>query len=560
MSARLPTPDPFGMTADPEIYMPRAATERALAELERALLAGEFPVALTGPAGIGKTLLLRVAERRLAGRVRCVYVAYGALSPAELCSWVLGLLGEPLPANGDAEGALLSVANAFAQEGTPLALLIDDASAVPPETAERIQSLAAGSRGALQVVAADMDDASCEPWVTRFGTHVEQVRLEAPMNAAETALYIRARLERGAVPPVDRSRLDARAIDRIFRRSSGIPRAVQALTSEFLRIGEAALPREALEALLAREDTSELADRVAGRIRAREVAPLEPRARSDATTPPSASAVVSTASEPQPPQSLRPLATPSPSQPPVTSLPLLSLETKREFRAQEPSPGPSAMTSVPAREAPELKPWGPVARPADVKRSPTASPIAAAATTPEPQSKRSHSRTTLVGAFVLGGILVLTTLFLRNSSVVPATSAPGLETSSPESAKPPTAPSATPPTSVAAPESLAKEPVPPPLPKAEATAPDSGAADHEPSSASAGAPRVAEVPPSPIPVHINATPWATIEVDGRQLGETPIAGVPLVPGNHVFKARMPDGRILEKTVQIGAETRYVTFQ
>jgi len=61
-------------------------------------------------------------------------------------------------------------------------------------------------------------------------------------------------------------------------------------------------------------------------------------------------------------------------------------------------------------------------------------------------------------------------------------------------------------------------------------------------------------------VHINATPWATIEVDGVALGETPIAGALLAPGNHLFRARMPDGRVIEKTVQIGADTRYVTFK
>jgi hypothetical protein len=70
-------------------------------------------------------------------------------------------------------------------------------------------------------------------------------------------------------------------------------------------------------------------------------------------------------------------------------------------------------------------------------------------------------------------------------------------------------------------------------------------------------------PPAPvvtIPVHVNATPWATIAVDGIDLGETPIAGVPLVPGSHKFVARMPDGRVIERTVEIDEKRRHVSFE
>jgi hypothetical protein len=71
------------------------------------------------------------------------------------------------------------------------------------------------------------------------------------------------------------------------------------------------------------------------------------------------------------------------------------------------------------------------------------------------------------------------------------------------------------------------------------------------------APALAAV--APIPVHINASPWAMVVVDGIDMGETPIAGVPLLPGPHHFKAKLPDGRVVERTVEIGPETRHVTF-
>jgi hypothetical protein len=60
-------------------------------------------------------------------------------------------------------------------------------------------------------------------------------------------------------------------------------------------------------------------------------------------------------------------------------------------------------------------------------------------------------------------------------------------------------------------------------------------------------------------VNINAIPWAAIDVDGEPLGETPLAGVPLATGPHTFRARMPDGQVVERVVEIDAENRFVVF-
>jgi hypothetical protein len=62
-----------------------------------------------------------------------------------------------------------------------------------------------------------------------------------------------------------------------------------------------------------------------------------------------------------------------------------------------------------------------------------------------------------------------------------------------------------------------------------------------------------------LPVNLNAYPWARIEIDGIEVGETPLAGVPLRPGPHAFRAHLPDGRTVERTVEIDAENRHVAF-
>ena len=58
---------------------------------------------------------------------------------------------------------------------------------------------------------------------------------------------------------------------------------------------------------------------------------------------------------------------------------------------------------------------------------------------------------------------------------------------------------------------------------------------------------------------IGSTFAARIDVDGIPLGETPLAGLPLLPGPHVIRATLPDGRILERTVEVSPDSRHFSF-
>ena len=66
-------------------------------------------------------------------------------------------------------------------------------------------------------------------------------------------------------------------------------------------------------------------------------------------------------------------------------------------------------------------------------------------------------------------------------------------------------------------------------------------------------------PAEPISVSINATPWATVEIDGEDYGVTPMAGILLAPGDHQFRVEMPDGSVLEETVPISSSNRHIAF-
>ncbi|RIL01322.1 MAG: hypothetical protein DCC71_18095, partial [Proteobacteria bacterium] len=77
-------------------------------------------------------------------------------------------------------------------------------------------------------------------------------------------------------------------------------------------------------------------------------------------------------------------------------------------------------------------------------------------------------------------------------------------------------------------------------------------------AAGAGEP-VALAAAATVLVHVNALPWARIEVDGRDLGLTPLGNVPLASGTRRFRAEMPDGRVIEREIAVGPDNRRVIF-
>lgn len=232
--------DPFPMTADPDAYLGRAASERALAALERAVLEGAGLAAVTGPPGLGKTLLLRVLAQRLAGQARCAYLPYSALPPEGLCAWALVELGVAPGSNPEAE--------LLAQAATepPLVLLLDDISTLPLSTGRGLADLCAESRGAMRLVAAATDGVGTGAALATLGPGVVEVRLSLPMNPSETSSYVRHRLTRAHAPAGTCARFGDDQIAELHLASGGVPRSVHRLATALLRAA-VTRPRDPLD-------------------------------------------------------------------------------------------------------------------------------------------------------------------------------------------------------------------------------------------------------------------------------------------------------------------------
>ncbi|MBW2417308.1 MAG: ATP-binding protein [Deltaproteobacteria bacterium] len=215
----------FGETSHPCSYVPRGATEATLAGLERCVLDTFGPVVLTAPPGMGKSTLLRVLGERLDVLLSPVYLPYGAMSPAELCDWIVGLVAALDDGREPAE-TLRGHAEALRREGRSLLVLIDDADSLPDETARMVGSWIEETNGDICPVLAACEGAATERLVAATGPGTVKVSLCEPMSARETRLYVEYHLERAGVALDLCERFDAATVDWIFRRSGGVPRLV----------------------------------------------------------------------------------------------------------------------------------------------------------------------------------------------------------------------------------------------------------------------------------------------------------------------------------------------
>lgn len=249
---RIEAGDPFALTADTRLYVPRPASERALATLEEALRKERRPLVITGPSGLGKTLLLHMLAERSGRSWHPFHLQYGALSPDELCCWLLSTLGEDK--GGPPREAMRELVEVYHESGHALLLLVDDASGLPIETARWLGDLALQCDGRLGLVLAAGDHAGTGSRLAALGD-VVQVRLSEPMSEAETAEYLIWRLARCGVPANVRARFSPAVARRLHAIAGGNPRRLHIAAADLLRGGQGEVPED-LFASLAEESRS----------------------------------------------------------------------------------------------------------------------------------------------------------------------------------------------------------------------------------------------------------------------------------------------------------------
>jgi len=550
--------DPFAITPDPAVYVPRGATELARKQLLRSARNPAKTTALIGPPGLGKTLLLQLLAEEVSQEMQSIYLPYAALPPAELCAWALAL-----PACDDPIQALRAHARGLEAQGSSLLLAIDDAGAMPIATARWLGELVEQSGGCLRLVLAATDDPSGNRVLAAIGSNFDIVHLEEPMTESETRKYIDGRLALAGAPDSLRARFDARIVRLLHRVSAGIPRRLHPAAAEILR--EAPAPPPADEALESTAPDSGVpgpretgipsapsvdpeptlgVPREERRIAQRRTQPegIAVRVGSDGkptprgrraddrgeASPESGSAASSEALEGEARDSAEALAAGS-----------VEVDGREENHAGAPewvaqTAGESAESAAEEGFA-RLRDERASGR--DARSSDWEPPTARARLRGAPQpSRRAIALGALLVAFAAVAIPVISNILSEPLPIA------GVEPAAEDPAKPMRA---------AEPREAAR------ADSRMGTGVEPGEPAVEDPAASMPA---AEAPLGPLAVQINATPWANIEVDGIDLGATPLAKVPLFAGKHAFRVRMPDGRVIERTIEIDAERRFISFE
>jgi general secretion pathway protein A len=234
---------PFSIAVNPRYLFMSPRHRDALAHLLYGVGSGGGFILLTGEVGTGKTTINRCLLEQLPPDTDIAIVLNPALNAQELLATVCDELGIAYDGNQLSLKALTDSLHAFLlrnhAEGRKTVLLIDEAQHLDFEVLEQIRlltNLETHSEKLLQIVLIGQPELAQllqRPELRQLNQRITARYTLAPLNQAETAAYIRHRLQVAGLP-AGRELFPPEVVRGIHRATRGIPRLINVVCDRVL--------------------------------------------------------------------------------------------------------------------------------------------------------------------------------------------------------------------------------------------------------------------------------------------------------------------------------------
>lgn len=214
-------------------YYAGGSVEECRVRLMRAIERGDGPALLIGAAGMGKTMLLGVLAESLAGRFRLVSIASTQLCTRKALLQAI-LFGLDLPYADRDEGELRLALAEYVQDAercpSGVALLIDEAQALPVRLLEELRIVSNAARGGEPLVrlvlagSSALEEQFASTELESFNQRLAARCYLAPLSYGETLQYVRAHVAAAGAEPHEL--FDQAALDSVYAASDGVPRLI----------------------------------------------------------------------------------------------------------------------------------------------------------------------------------------------------------------------------------------------------------------------------------------------------------------------------------------------
>ena len=232
---------PFKITPDTSLFYEGNKRGAALDALAYAVTSGEGIIKVVGEVGSGKTMLCRMLELRLAGKVQVVYIANPSLSPDNILHVIaheLGLDIDNTTSKLDVMQQLQSYLLSKHSQDIPVVVFVEEAQSMPIETLEEIRllsNLETDHNKLLQMVLfgqPELDENLMQPHIRQLKERITHSFYLDPFPPEDTLAYLNFRLR--AVGYKGPDLFNTRTAKKIKKLSGGLTRRINILADKAL--------------------------------------------------------------------------------------------------------------------------------------------------------------------------------------------------------------------------------------------------------------------------------------------------------------------------------------